>query len=129
MYFNLEWPKKTKIQETGFLFLFLFFCTCIFILFIFNWLMIALQYWFDICHISAWISHRWSLPSCNSLPPFTLSHPSGLLESPSLSSLSHTANFHWLSVLHMLVYMLPCYSLHSSLPFLPRKIFWLNRFF
>ena len=34
----------------------------------------------------------------------------------SVSSLSHTANFYWLSMLHMVVYMLPCYSLHSSHP-------------
>ena len=37
----------------------------------------------------------------------------------SVSSLSHTANFYWLSMLHMVVYMLPCYSLHSSHPLLP----------
>ena len=29
-------------------------------LFIFNWLMIALQYWFDFCHTSTWISDRYS---------------------------------------------------------------------
>ena len=44
--------------------------------------------------------------SLSNLPP--TSHPSRLLQSPGLSSLSHTANFHWLSVLHMVVYMLPC---------------------
>ena len=30
----------------------------LFYLFIFNGRMIALQYWFDFCHISTWISHR-----------------------------------------------------------------------
>ena len=30
----------------------------IYIFFFFNWLMIALQYWFDFCHTSTWISHR-----------------------------------------------------------------------
>ena len=30
-----------------------------------------------------------------------------LSQSPSLSSLNHTTNFHWLSILHILVYMLP----------------------
>ena len=53
-----------------------------------------------------------------SVPP-TLSQPSRLLPSSSLSSLSHTANFHWLSILHMVVNMLPCFSLHSSYPLLP----------
>ena len=54
------------------------------------------------------------------LPP--TSHPfppSRLLRSPSLSSLSHTANSHWLSILHMVVYMLPFYFIHSSHPLLP----------
>ena len=36
-------------------------------------------------------------PAWNSLPPPTLSHPSRLLQSPTVSSLNHTANFHWLS--------------------------------
>ena len=49
-----------------------------------------------------------------SLPSPTLSQPSRLSQSPSLSSLSHAANSHRLSVLHMVVYMFPCYSLHSS---------------
>ena len=36
---------------------------------IFNWRMIALQYWFDFCHTSTWISHRYTyVPS--HLPPF-----------------------------------------------------------
>ena len=34
--------------------------------------------------------------------------------STGLSSLSHTANSPWLSILHMVLYMFPCYSLHSS---------------
>ena len=36
-----------------------------------------------------------SPPSWISLPPPTLSHPSRLLQSPSLSSLSRRANSHW----------------------------------
>ena len=55
-----------------------------------------------------------SPPSWTSLPPPTSSHPSRLPQSPSLSSLSHAANSHRLSVLHMVVYMFPCYSLHST---------------
>ena len=42
--------------------------------------------------------------SCTFLPPPTLSHSSELLQSPRLISLSQTANFHWLSILHMEVY-------------------------
>ena len=41
-------------------------------------------------------------------------HPSRLSQSPSLSSLSHTANFCWLPVLCMVMYMFQCYSLNSS---------------
>ena len=55
-----------------------------------------------------------SPPSWSSLQPLTPSHPSRLLLSPGLSSLSHTAYSRRLSVLHMVVYMLPCHSLHSS---------------
>ena len=51
------------------------------------------------------------------LPP----RPPGskLSQSPSLSSLSQRANFHWLSILLTVVYMFPCYFLHSSHPLLP----------
>ena len=49
---------------------------------------------------------------------FPTSHPSRLLQSAGLSPLSHTANSHWLSVLHMVVYLLPCYSLCSPHPLL-----------
>ena len=42
--------------------------------FIFNWRMIALQYWFDFCHTAAWISYRCTyVPSLLNLPP--TSHP------------------------------------------------------
>ena len=51
------------------------------------------------------------------LPPFT-SHSSRLSQSIRLSSLSHTANSHLLSILYMVVYMFPRYSLHSSHPLL-----------
>ena len=36
-----------------------------------------------------------------------------MLESPRLSSLSHTASFHWLSILYMVVYMLLCFPRSS----------------
>ena len=54
-----------------------------------------------------------SPPSGSSLPPPTPLHHSRLLQSPGLSSVSHTANSHWLSILHMVVYMFPCYFLRS----------------
>ena len=56
--------------------------------------------------------------SWTSLPPPIPSHPSRLSHSTSLSSLSHTANSHWLSILYMVVYMFPCYSLRLSHPLL-----------
>ena len=60
-----------------------------------------------------------SLPSSTSLPSLTLSHPSRVLQRLSLSSLSHRANFHWPSILHMVAYKLPCYFLHLCCPLLP----------
>ena len=81
--------------------------------FIFNWRIIALQYCLGFCHTSTWIRHRYTyVPSLLTLSP--TSHPSELLQSPSLSSLSHMANSHWLFILHTVVYMLPCSS-----PFVP----------
>ena len=55
------------------------------------------------------------VPSLMALPPTpTPSHTSRLSQSTSLSSLSHTANSYWLSILHMIVYMFLCHPLHSS---------------
>ena len=42
-------------------------------------------------------------PSWTSLPSPSPSHPSRLSQSPCWSSLSYTANLHWLSVLHMVM--------------------------
>ena len=36
-----------------------------------------------------------------------------------LSSLYHTANSHWLSILHMLIYIFQCYSFNLSFCFFP----------
>ena len=58
-----------------------------------------------------------SPPSWTFLSP-SPSHPSRLLQNPCLSSLSHTANSRWHSVVHV-VYKFPCYSLHTSHPLLP----------
>ena len=50
----------------------------------------------------------------NLLPSPIPSHPSRLSQSTGLSSLCHMANSQWLSILHMVVYMFPHSSLHSS---------------
>ena len=60
-----------------------------------------------------------SPPSCTSLPP-SLSHPSRWSQSTELISLCYVAASHWLSILHLVVYMCPCYSLTlSQLPLPP----------
>ena len=54
------------------------------------------------------------------LPPPAPSHFYRLSQITDLNCLSHTANSHWLSVLHMVsVLMFPYYSLHLSHPLLP----------
>ena len=57
--------------------------------------------------------------SWTSLPTPTSSHPSRLSQSPDFNSLHHIANFHWLSILHIVVYMFPWYFLHLSHPLIP----------
>ena len=42
-------------------------------------------------------------PFWTSLPSLTPSHPSRLIQSPCSSFLRHTANSHWLSILHMVM--------------------------
>ena len=69
--------------------------------FVFNWRIIALPCCFG--HTSKWISHRYTYVS--SLPPPIPPHPARLSQSTGLSSLSHIANFHWLSILHVVEYM------------------------
>ena len=58
---------------------------------------------------------------------FLLEHPTHLPLHPTplgcyralvLSSLHHTANSHWLSILHMVMHMFQCYSLKSFHPLL-----------
>jgi len=93
----------------------------------FKILFILIDWWllYNIGLISVIYQHELAIgvhvspPSWTFLPPPTLSYPSSLLQNPSLGSLSCTVNFQWLSISHMVVYMLPCYSLHSSYPFLP----------
>ena len=58
--------------------------------------------------------HMW-LPIVNPvLPPSPLGCPRVL----ALSALLHASNLHWSSILHMVIYMLQCYSLKSSHPLL-----------
>ena len=54
-------------------------------------------------------------PESNSyLPPNPI--PLGCPRAPNLSVLLHALNLHWSSILHMVIYMLKCYSLKSSHP-------------
>ena len=70
-------------------------------------------------HESA-ISIHMTPPSWTFFPPPTPIHPSRLLEQPKcLIPLSDAANFHWLSILHVVMYMFPCYCLHTSHPLCP----------
>ena len=44
--------------------------------------------------------------------------PTSCYRALALGALPHTSNSHWLSVLHMVIYMFQCYSLKSSYPLL-----------
>ena len=55
-----------------------------------------------------------SLPSWSFLPSPAPSHPSRLIQRPCLSSLRHTANFLWLSILHTVSFHVTL-SLHLAL--------------
>ena len=63
------------------------------------------EYWSGVPLPSLWITIdiHISPPFWNSLPTSSLSHLSRLIQSPCLSSLSHTVNCHWLSILHMVM--------------------------
>ena len=62
--------------------------------FVFNWRIIALQYCAGFSHVSTRISHWYTY-----VPSHLPLHPTsrGCQRAPALSSLHHTANFHWLS--------------------------------
>ena len=90
------------------------------LLFIFSWRIIASQYWL----VSAIQQHEpatciYMSPPCWASLPFPAPDSSRLLQSPDLSSLSHTANFHWLSILHMVVHISPSFSASLTLSFRP----------
>ena len=91
----------------------------------FNWRIIALKHCVSFCHTSAWVNnmkHEY-IPSLLKTPSHLSVHPTPLgchrgCHSTGLSSLCHTANSHFLSILHMVMCMFPCYSLSSSHPLL-----------
>ena len=60
-----------------------------------------------------------SPPSWISLLSSSQSHLSILLQSPCVSSLSHMANFHWLSIVHMLLCFHVSLSIYLTLSLLP----------
>ena len=89
------------------------------LLLIFNWRIRALQC-YGFCHI-IWSSHSYTYVTSFLRPPPTTttpSYPSRLSQSPGWG-LHHTANCCWLSILHMVMYIFQCHSLHSSHPLLP----------
>ena len=73
--------------------------------FIFNWRIVTILFVSAIHQHGSAIGIHMSSPSWTSLPPPTPSDSSILSQSPGLSSLSHTVNPHWRSILHMLVYV------------------------
>ena len=97
----------------------------------FNWRIIYLQNFVISCQMATWISHRYIYiytyiyiyiyyiyiipPFWASLPSPSPSHPSRLIQSPCLSFLSHTANSHWLSTLHMVICFHVTLSIHVTL--------------
>ena len=82
----------------------------------FNWRIIALQNLVVFCHTSTRIIHRSThVPSLQtSLPSPT--PPFSLWQSPCLSSLSHTANSHWLCFTHGILNFYVTVSIHLPLP-------------
>ena len=60
------------------------------------------------------------MPSLLNLLPISHPFPSRLLQSPSVSSLSHIANSHWLSILNMVMYVSTLLS--PGLPLSPSSL-------
>ena len=73
--------------------------------FIFNWRIVTILFVSAILQHGSAVGIHMSSPSWTSLPPPTPSDSSILSQSPGLSSLSHTVNPHWRSILHMLLYV------------------------
>ena len=73
------------------------FSLSLFLNFIFNWKKVTLQYYDGFCHISTWISHRYTYAPLPLKPPSSLilyPIPLGYRRVPALDSLHHTANSH-----------------------------------
>ena len=101
--------RREQILTEGRIFLLFYF---IFKLIYFNWKIITLQYCDGFCHTSTWIGHRYA---CVPLSLPTLS-PWGFPRALALGALLHALNWHWSSILHMVMYMFQGYSLKSSHP-------------
>ena len=86
--------------------------------FFFNWRIMASQYCVDFCHTITWISFKYTYvpPSWTSLPS---PNPLGPHTARGWAPCVHTVAFPWLSILHMVVYVCPCYSLNPSHPLRP----------
>ena len=110
-----RWEVES-VAELGFWSLCFFFFKSIY----FNRRIIALRYCADFYHIAPWISHRYTyVPSLWNLPSIP-SHSSRLLQSLSWSSLGHTVNSHWLSVLlQQCICFHATLSVHPTFSFLP----------
>ena len=78
-------------------------------LFIGEWL----QYCDGLCHMSIWVSHRYTWVSLYSEPPSLLPpHPDplGCPWAPGLGVLLHASNLCWSTILHMAMYPFQSYS-------------------
>ena len=79
-----------------------------------------LSKWIELAdyHTLTWITHGCScLPVLNPtshLPPHPI--PLACPRAPALSTLLHTSNLHWPSVLHMVMFMFQCYCFKLSHP-------------
>ena len=94
----------------------------------FNWRIINLQHCDGFSHTSIWIGHRHTripsiLSSASQVPPQPI--PPGCHRAVALGALRHTSNLHWLSILHMVTYVLEkAMAPHSST--LAWKIPWME---
>ena len=76
----------------------------------------TILYWF--CHISKWISHRYTCvphpEPFSLLPPHTI--PLGPPSAPAPSIQYHASNLDWRLVSYMILYIFQCHSSKSSHP-------------
>jgi len=92
-----------------------FFFFLVFLNLFFNWRLL-----YNIVLVSVIHQHESVIRIYISPPSWTTPfQPSRLSHSTGFELLSHTASSRWLSILHMVVHMFPCHSLHSSHPLLP----------